>query len=135
MSEAFGNQGLVFLNEDAWNALSKSSNEPRKKRVDFPREDYSTAPWQVMLDTGAYKDTTTKAEFAAVYDGSKVDEQTARKFFYRFNCLFVGSICRAASALRQSACSPSFPSLHMVRKRRLYLKLMRSRVSRAPLPV
>jgi hypothetical protein len=31
-------------------------------------------------------------EFAAVYDGSKVDEQTARNFFYRFNRIFAHSL-------------------------------------------
>jgi hypothetical protein len=33
-------------------------------------------------------------EFAAAYDSTKVDEQTARKFFYRFNFIFARSLYR-----------------------------------------
>lgn len=36
----------------------------------------------------------TGAEFASVYDGSRVDEQTARIFFYRFNDLFACALYR-----------------------------------------
>ena len=36
----------------------------------------------------------TGCEFAAVYEGSLVDEQTARIFFYRFNAVFASSLFR-----------------------------------------
>jgi hypothetical protein len=36
----------------------------------------------------------TGCEFAAVYEGSLVDEQTARMFFYRFNAVFASSLYR-----------------------------------------
>lgn len=149
---------------DAWNAWNAwesfygtdepSRKRPRKQRKEYPREDYSTAPWQQMLTSGDYRIETTKtgrhfrrkfrlpaslfdyivssvlyrqlfpeyemdgsgkdafgrpipslqvkilvvlrlvgtgADFSSVYDGSKMDEQTARKFFYRFNYIFVRS--------------------------------------------
>jgi hypothetical protein len=34
----------------------------------------------------------TGGDFSTVYDGTKVDEQTARKFFHRFNQVFVRSL-------------------------------------------
>ena len=159
MTEAVDNHSPFFFNVDALNAfITPSPKRLRKPREDFPREEFASAPWQRMLDTGEYKLSTAKAgrnfrrkfrvpaplfdfvvatllhrklfreyqnpdgsgtdacgrpiaslhvkvlcvfrllgsgaEFAAVYDGSRVDEQTARKFFYRFNGIFVGSLYR-----------------------------------------
>ena len=127
---------------------------PRRPRKELPREDFSTAPWQVMLTSGSYKLPTTRqgrtfrrkfrvpadlldwsvegllhrklfpeydaagagkdafgrpipslqvkvlcvfrvlgsgCDFAAVYDGSKIEEQAVRKFFFRFNHVFIRS--------------------------------------------
>ena len=144
-------------NIHSWNAVFQTRKRPRKERVEFPREDFARAPWQVMITAGTYKIETTKqgrnfrrkyrvpaslfdfivakvlqrnlfpeydsngcgkdafsrpipslqvkilivfrllatgAEFASVYDGSRVDEQTARIFFYRFNDLFARALYR-----------------------------------------
>ena len=148
---------FVAVDSDAWSSVfdqSKEGKRPRKERVDFPREDFASAPWQVMLSTGTYRLETTKpvrtfrrkfrvpgvlfdyivqavlhrrlfreydmngsgtdaccrpipslqvkilcvlrvlgsgCDFTACYDGSKVDEQTVRKFFHRFNSSFASS--------------------------------------------
>ena len=45
----------------AWDSMfGKAQKRPRKERADFPREDFATAPWQLMLDSGDYRIETTK---------------------------------------------------------------------------
>jgi len=149
------------INPAAWESIfgsdKTSQKRPRKEREDFPREDYATAPWQLMLTSGAYRMESTKSgrnfrrkfrlsaplfdyivatvlhrgffpeydchgsgtdgfrrpipslqvkmlcvfrllgsggDFTCVFDGSKIDEQTVRKFFYRFNLMFARSLYR-----------------------------------------
>jgi len=150
----------VYFDADAWDSMfgeGQKSKRPRKQRVEFPREDFENAPWQLWLTSGDYRIESTKpgrkfrrkfrlpaplfdfivatalqrkffpeydvngsgqdafgrpipslqikilivmrllgsgGEFASIYDGSKVDEQTARKFFYRFNDIFARSLYR-----------------------------------------
>ena len=146
------------FNMSTWNSCfqgAENRKRPRKQRQEFPRVDFASAPWQVMITSGAYKNEMTKegrnfrrkfrlpaslfdfivstvlhrklfpeydmngcsndafgrpiaslqvkilvvfrllgsgGEFASVFDGSKVDEQTARLFFYRFNKLFARAL-------------------------------------------
>ena len=139
---------------DVWKTMFGGSKRLRKPRQEFLREDFASAPWQVMLTLGTYKIETTKqgrqfrrkfrvpaplfdyivgtllhrklfpeyddagngkdafrrpiptfqvkvlcvfrvlgsgCEFASVYEGSKIDEHTARVFFHRFNNIFAHS--------------------------------------------
>ena len=151
-------QNLSAIDSDAWNHMfEKGRKRSRKQRQDFEREDFARAPWQLMINSGSYRNETTKqgrsfrrkfrvpasvfdfivvsilhrklfpeygadgsgqdafkrpiptlqvkvlivfrllgsgGDFGSVYDGSKVDEQTARKFFYRFNHMFARSFYR-----------------------------------------
>ena len=38
----------------------RCGKRPRKPRVELPRVDFSQAPWQVMLTSGAYKVLTSR---------------------------------------------------------------------------
>jgi len=145
---------LPCFDSEVWNSLFGDKRK-RKQRVEYPREDFASAPWQVMLTQGTHLMETSKAgrqfrrkfrvpatlfeyivskvlranmfpeydkngsgtdgfgrpipslqvkilvvfrvlgsgcEFAAVYDGSKLDEFTARSFFHRFTEKFARSM-------------------------------------------
>jgi len=50
-----------IFNGSTWNTCFQAATKrPRKQREDFPREDFSQAPWQIMITSGAYKIETTK---------------------------------------------------------------------------
>ena len=143
------------FNAAAWSYVFKAAKRERKPRQELPREDYATAPWQLMVDSGSYRQVETRqgksfrkkfrvpfpvfdyivaqalhwkwfpeynsqgsgkdavgreipslqvkilcvlrvlgsgCEFAGCYDGSRVDEQTVRKFFYRFLTVFASQM-------------------------------------------
>jgi len=53
-------EAACVVNGNAWNVLLKVPKRLRKEREEFPREVFKTSPWQDIIDSGSYKQQTTK---------------------------------------------------------------------------
>jgi hypothetical protein len=88
---------------DAWDSMfgeAKKTKRPRKQRVEYDMKGSGQdafgrpIPSLQIKILIVFRLLGNGGEFASVYDGSKVDEQTARIFFYRFNEIFARSLYR-----------------------------------------
>ena len=52
-------QNILEVSSDD-GSLDCKRNRPRKQRKELKREDFQNAPWQRMIDSGSYKDTSTR---------------------------------------------------------------------------